>query len=229
MPTQAQERMSYPSIPAKNWWAVRRRFQQSVPSRVDSGYFQSVLDVQEGHAANLVPSFRAVGLIDDSGKPTPLANDWRSDEDYAKACEKMLTEIYPTSLTDAVPPSEKDKDAAKRWFARELRVGEAAAKKMAAFYVLLSEADPNVESAKAQTATTTRATTERATRKGVAHTPRTRERQQREPEPPPRVDAPRSPDPSLHIDIQVHIPSDASPEQIESIFASMAKHLYRRS
>ena len=33
--------------------------------------------------------------------------------------------------------------------------------------------------------------------------------------------------PSLHLDIQIHIASDASPDQIEAIFASMAKHLYK--
>lgn len=32
--------------------------------------------------------------------------------------------------------------------------------------------------------------------------------------------------PSLHIDIQVHISPEASPDQIEHVFASMAKHLY---
>jgi hypothetical protein len=35
--------------------------------------------------------------------------------------------------------------------------------------------------------------------------------------------------PSLHIDIQVHISPDATAEQIDKIFASMAKHLYRRA
>lgn len=35
-------------------------------------------------------------------------------------------------------------------------------------------------------------------------------------------------EPSLHIDIQIHIDSSASPDQIEQIFASMAKHLYGR-
>lgn len=34
---------------------------------------------------------------------------------------------------------------------------------------------------------------------------------------------------SLHIDIQIHIDSDATPEQIDKIFESMAKHLYRNS
>ena len=36
----------------------------------------------------------------------------------------------------------------------------------------------------------------------------------------------KSPTPTLHINIQIHIPSDASPEQIDKIFSSMAKHLY---
>jgi len=31
--------------------------------------------------------------------------------------------------------------------------------------------------------------------------------------------------PSLHIDIQIHISPEASAEQIDQIFASMAKHL----
>jgi hypothetical protein len=32
--------------------------------------------------------------------------------------------------------------------------------------------------------------------------------------------------PGLHIDVQVHISPEASPDQIDQIFASMAKHLY---
>lgn len=32
--------------------------------------------------------------------------------------------------------------------------------------------------------------------------------------------------PSLHIDVQVHVSAEASAEQIDQIFASMAKHLY---
>lgn len=34
--------------------------------------------------------------------------------------------------------------------------------------------------------------------------------------------------PALHLDIQVHIDASASPDQIEQIFASMARHLYGR-
>jgi hypothetical protein len=225
--SEPQQRKSYPVIPAKPWWAIRRRFQQSMPGRVDPGYLQTVLSVQEGHAQNLIGPLKAVGLIDGGGKPTDLANEWRTDDGYAKACETIIKSIYPSALTDAVPPSSPDRDAAKGWFARELRVGEGAASKMASFYLLLADGDPIGEAKAAERSTATRTTTPRA-RKPVVGTP-AREREQREPDPPPRVDPPRSPDPSLHIDIQVHIPSDASPEQIDSIFASMAKHLYRRS
>jgi hypothetical protein len=34
------------------------------------------------------------------------------------------------------------------------------------------------------------------------------------------------PSPSLHIDLQIHVSPEASPEQIDQIFKSMAKHLY---
>jgi hypothetical protein len=33
--------------------------------------------------------------------------------------------------------------------------------------------------------------------------------------------------PKLHIDIQIHISPDATPQQIDHIFESMAKHIYR--
>jgi hypothetical protein len=34
--------------------------------------------------------------------------------------------------------------------------------------------------------------------------------------------------PNVYLDIQVHIPADASLEQIDKIFESMAKHLYKQ-
>jgi cell division septation protein DedD len=40
--------------------------------------------------------------------------------------------------------------------------------------------------------------------------------------------AQRSAAPALHIDIQLHIPATATADQIDQIFASMAKHLYGR-
>ncbi len=36
-----------------------------------------------------------------------------------------------------------------------------------------------------------------------------------------------NPGPNLHIDVQIHISSDSTADQIDQIFASMAKHLYK--
>lgn len=57
------------------------------------------------------------------------------------------------------------------------------------------------------------ASTEPRTADGQAHTP------------PVQI---RSSEPTVHIDIQLHIPATATAEQIDQIFASMAKHLYGR-
>lgn len=42
----------------------------------------------------------------------------------------------------------------------------------------------------------------------------------------PKLDA--SSEPTVHIDVQIHIDSSASSEQIDQIFSSMARHLYGR-
>ena len=41
-------------------------------------------------------------------------------------------------------------------------------------------------------------------------------------------DARMTSEPSVHIDVQVHIDASASAAQIDQIFSSMAKHLYGR-
>src|SRR5438876_1123009 len=139
------ERRSFPSIPASAWWDLRRRFQQAVPGQVDSDYLQSVLGIGPGHANNLMPPLRAVGLIDAENRPTEAAHAWRSDEEYGELCRQMLESIYPSQLRDALPPPDPDKDAVERWFMRNTGVGQGAARKMGTFYRLLAEADPSAQ------------------------------------------------------------------------------------
>lgn len=132
---------------------------------------------------------------------------------------------------DAHPGPAPDKDAVIQWFMRNTGTGKPAAQQMAAFYMLLCEADiSGAEQDPAPNARASRAPTTRQKRavdrpKPVA------------PSVPATVPAPTHPQtakklasafPNLHIDIQVHISADASAEQIDQVFASMAKHLYGR-
>lgn len=220
---------TFPSIPVTHWWKLRKKFQQSIPSAVTPGFIGAALNMKETSAkANIIPALLAFGLIDENGKPKERAVKWRDDEEYATVCEEIRNEIYPKELLEALPPPAPDRESVKRWFARRTGSGKVAVGKMAKTYLLLCEADPSKTQGTAK---------RRTSSKGSKDRKRT--------EPKPKSQAAKSPVakssalvdekddnlrlvPSIHIDIQVHISPDATADQIDHIFASMAKHLYKR-
>jgi hypothetical protein len=121
---------------------------------------------------------------------------------------------------------------------RNAGTGEVTAKMQARLYLLLLKAElPSPESAARATAKKAAAPAPRkqaeprksARRGGAgrgsegatnpAHVP---------PPPPPPPGENSTLSPNLHIDMQIHISADASDDQIDTIFKSMAKHLYGR-
>lgn len=224
---------SFPYMPERNWWTLRKRFLQRTPASVDTNYVSTVLNNMAAASArtNVIGPMKAVGLIDDSGKPTELASRWRDDNQYPSVCEEIRKKVYPTGLLDAFPEPNPNPQDVQNWFARHTKLGVEAAKKMARFYVLLSEADPNKESKAKAPSKSAASPKKRSTPKTTSSTSTTWQ----EPEPAP-VEVPISGPSkllsqnndaglSLHVDVQIHISSDASLDQIDQIFASMAKHL----
>lgn len=221
------EKAAFPSIPAKNWWTLRDRFLSSPPREVSAAYLSAVLGLQEKAAANLVPSLRTIGLIDDTGKPTPRAGRWRDDEHYREVTREIIEEVYPQALLDVAPPDDDfDPALVRRWFLRETGTGEARAAILAGFYRLLAAGDP------AGRDEAPRRAPERA-----AGAPRPAARQQTprvKVKPLPEDSEPKGDDrsssktqlPSLSVAVQVYIDKEMTAEQVEHVFASMAKHLY---
>jgi hypothetical protein len=211
---------TFPKMPSKNWWDLRRRFQKSVPRVVDRDYVQSVLGLQSEKAAgNILAPLKALGLIDSEGKPTDLAHDWRSDDAYSTACKKIFDALYPSALIDAFPAPNPDSDGVRRWFARNAGVGDAAAQQMTQMYLLLAKADLAMEEAPVAAPVGNRVRPAKATT-----APRLQKVGATRPTQPPKPT--HADGPPVHVDIQIHIGSDASSDQIDAIFASMAKHLY---
>ncbi|HZN15569.1 MAG TPA: hypothetical protein VFB78_14970 [Acidimicrobiales bacterium] len=173
---------------------------------------------------NVVSQVQRVGLIDDDGALTARGNKWRLDASYGDACQEILDDVYPGDLAaltdDAGAP---DASAVRRWFDHK-GFGESNARQMAATYTLIATkqvpdgavSDGVKKVAKKATQASARPT--RSSSSGAAEVSK----------PPPPVDPPPPAGPNVHLDIQIHIPADASPEQIEHIFESMAKHLYKR-
>jgi hypothetical protein len=223
-------------MPEANWWALRRRFQQTMPREVDASYLATVLDISEAAAGNLTGPLRAVGLIDDDGRPTDLALAWRDDEQYQQVTATMMEAVYPQNLRDAAPPPNPDRGAVVRWFSRTTGAGQAYTERMARLYLLLAAGNPRGAD---------QPTAERAPRQGQASAAQVRPTRQGraagraapptaptvapQTQTPATAQAPRqAQQPSVHIDIQVHIDPASTAEQIDQIFASMARHLYDR-
>ena len=212
----ASKGASYPTIPANAWRVLRERFNQTVPAKVTSSYLATVLNSRENSVrANVLPGLRAVGLIDSDGVPTPRVNRWRDKEGYADACKDMLRDVYPQELLEAVPDPLNEREAAKRWFKNKTGCGENAANKMTSLYSLLVEADASaIDGARRKTRTKKRKSRPKIERP-TAPVPDT-----------PRSAVPAPDLPEIRLSLEVRIDASATPEQIDQIFASMAKHLY---
>lgn len=217
----------YPTISEKAWWIIRDKFKASLPSSVSPTYVKSLLSMASDSSANsnVITPMKRLGLIDEENKPTELANRWRIDDTYGKACETMLKSVYPTELLDLFPDEAIDKNSARTWFMSK-GVGQAAADKMIALFVLLKQG--KVKDKKAKSPQIAKKSTSLKENKNLS-------RARAETVVPAEHcvaestisdTAPISNRPNLHIDLQIHISPESTPEQIECIFASMAKHLY---
>ena len=170
---------------------------------------------------------RTLGLIDDAGIPTDLANKWRMDDTYEQACEEMLANVYPDELRELLPEKQIDEGIATNWFMKN-GVGEPTAKKMVRTFALLKEADLSKKIDNNATTNSSRKSGKQV--KNVSSTSKKKSdslgtTSMSAPKQP--IGNTTQPGPDVHIDLQIHISPDSTPEQIEAIFSSMARHLYK--
>lgn len=222
----AEEKKSlYPMLPVAHWWTLRDKFKQSIPGVMTDSYLAASLNIKPENArANIMPYLKAIGLIDEEGKTKDFAKEWRDDEQYANVCKKIRDKIYPSELIAAVADPLKDRKAVERWFASETGNGVSAVKRMAAFYIVLSEANatrkPEKKTAKEQT--------------GIKQKPVVKKEEPQKTstkvgrEPVKDDKAGETSPPSVHINLEIHISADATPDQIDKIFESMARHIYKK-
>ncbi len=229
------EKQIYPMISEKSWWQLRNQFKKTIPSAVNVSYLKSLLSLNSDQSArNILAPLRQMGIIDADGKPQPRATDWRSDAKYADVCATIISEIYPQELLDIFPDTQIDTATAKSWFMDTCSLGDNAAGKITLTFSMLKSGQIKTDADVAKAPTTTQKPKKNKAPKNIptdsGAVP---------------VSAPSTPTsaantsrnagftscatPSVHIDLQIHISPDASSEQIDSIFASMAKHLYGRS
>jgi hypothetical protein len=179
-----------------------------VPSKVTNAWLKTI-GFTSSNDGSLIGVLKVAQLIDGSQVPTTLWQKFRGSEGPTALAEGIragyaeLYGVYPDA-------HERPNNDLENVFSQSSKAGkQAISKAVATFKNLAKEADFSKSSpavpAEAQHFETT---TLHAPVEGQA----------------PRKA--RGPAPNLHIDVQVHISADASVEQIDQIFASMAKHLY---
>ncbi len=224
-----QEKKTFPLFPVKHWWNLRKKFKQSIPGTVTPNYLASVLGMKEISARdNVYHYLKLMKIVDKNGKPMPRATKWRDDHQYQKVCEIIVKEIYPQELIDAVPDPEKDKETATRWFANHTGAGNVAIQKMVACYTVLCNGD--VSKAPKQGAKKSKPQKQSITKKKASSLGNKISRPKEEVKHlTPEINRnERRTSPEICINLQVHISSDSSSDQIDKIFASMAKHIYHK-
>jgi len=215
----------FPMLPIAHWWNLRDKFKQSIPGVVTDNYLASALDTTPKSARNnILPYLKDIGLIDEEGKTQELAKAWRDDHQYSDVCKKILESIYPEELRSAISTPNEERRAVGRWFANHTGTGASAVRRMAAFYIVLSEGDVSKKPDKKETITPkkkeARPRTQARSKSTVMTEPQTEPSKQQTLAPPWG--------PGVNINLEIHISSDASPDQIDKIFESMAKHIYKK-
>lgn len=224
------ESTSYPKVSSNAWRVLRGRASAAPSTKLTSATVAAILDMSSPKSAmdNVVYPMRRLGIIDEDGALTERGQKWRVDGSYADACDEILADVYPSELSSLTDDAgQPDKTKVKTWLQHK-GLGESNASQTAATFVMIAER----KLPEAQTPSVTSkpgvkpssASTKKAPK--VSAAPKVVDGGEQAPggeaAPPPR--APSKPD--VRLDIQIHIPATASAEQIDQIFASMAKHLY---
>ena len=221
---------AYPKVTAKAWTTLRARATAAPSTKFTPAAVAALMEMSSPNSAldNTVRPMRRLGLIDEDGALTARGNKWRVNSSFDDACQEILDEIYPEEL-GALVGEDGRPDAAKvkTWFDHK-GYGESNARQMAATYVMVASKQipesPATDSGKIKK------------KASPAKKPAAKSPESKEIEKPDEVVAPEPPTPpgnsqsgpTVHLDIQIHIPADATPEQIDQIFSSMSRHLYAR-
>lgn len=183
-----------------------------VPPKVTNPWLKTI-GFTSSNDSTLVGVLKFIGFIDQSGIPTATWSAYRGAQHktvLGDAIRKGYAELY------AIYPDAHSQSTSviQHVFSTSSSAGQqVVSKTVQTFKALVDEAEfpENADP------------TDTLLQSGPLHTPAAAQ--------PPR--GPVMPQtngigPGLHIDIQIHISPEATPDQIDKIFESMSKHLYGR-
>ncbi len=132
------EKVEYPQFSEKTYWAIREKFQKSIPEKVTASTLTGPTGLKaETIKTTVIPALVLMGLLKD-GKATTKLKAWVKDDKYEETCASIREKVYPSSLTKLDFKTKTQQNSVISWFKKNADASETAAKKMMAVYLLLS-------------------------------------------------------------------------------------------
>jgi hypothetical protein len=202
---------TYTTVPGKIKPILDKIRHVGIPPKVNASWLKT-LGLKSSNDATLIGVLKAVGFIDASGIPTSVWSTYRGahhKQALGEAIRKGYAElfaVYPDawqrSNTELEHVFSTSSAAGKQVITKTVATFKALCES-AEFAPIDEQSEPLVQTGPMHVpAATAAAVPARIANSGT------------------------SGGPSVHIDIQIHISPEASIDQIDQIFKSMAKHLY---
>lgn len=176
------------------------------PERFTQRYLKDLGFASTNHRA-LIPLLKALGFLSEEGAPAARYLAYRDRSQARRVMGQALRDSYADLFTIKASPTEDDRPLLEGKFKSTHNCSDRLAKLMAStFYALLELAD--LEAPKEPP--------KKNGKKPLAEQPKKHE-------PPPMP--PSGPPPSLHYNIQIHLPATKDIEVYNAIFKSLKDHL----
>ena len=132
------EKVDYPQFSEKTYWAVREKFQKSIPEKIIASTLTNATGLKaDTIKTTVLPALELMGLVK-AGKATAKMKSWVNDDKYEETCASIRDSVYPSSLKKLEFNTKTQQNSIISWFKKNADVSEATAKKMLAVYLLLS-------------------------------------------------------------------------------------------
>jgi len=201
----------YTTVPGKIGNLLAKIREVGVPSKATNAWLKTI-GFTSSNDGSLIPILKYVGFIDASNVPTETWAQYRGAKHrqiLGHAIREGYAELY------AIYPNAHDQSVSdlENVFSTSSKGGKQVISKLVSTFRGLAEQADFTNLPESSSSVEAPAT----------HAPIAQAAPQ-----PPSSNSPESANPSLHIDLQIHISPESSPEQIDQIFASMSKHLYNK-
>jgi hypothetical protein len=193
----ATEKKSYPRVTTTAWYQLRDRAEKSPSAKITASIVAALLEMGSEASArdNVVRGLTQMGIVDDEGALTDRGQKWRNKETYASACEEIIADVYPQDVVDI-----GEAGAVERWFSGQ-GFGASNARTMARTYQVLAQ--PVIPDAVDAPATKPRVAKPPVKKAAAPAKPS-------KPSPPDPTNQSDLPEPTLQMNVQIHLPPDAT-------------------